>query len=224
MIAVVADAADREAAALVERWGPAGATLVTPPDLSRAGWVVEFPDAGPRFVAGGEVRMTADLSGVVVRLPAVLPGHLPHIRRADRDYASAEMTAFLSYWLAALRCPVISRPSPSFLLGVAWTNAQWLAAAAASGLRVRSVSVTEGAAPAAGELAWVTVVGDRSVGDDGPRGRAAVALARAGGAALLGVAFAAGGPTAAVVAVNARPPITCAVADALLDELGGTER
>lgn len=220
MIAVVADAADGEAAALAERWESAGAMLVTPFDLSRPGWAVEFPGAGPRFVAGGEVRRTADLSGVVVRLPAVLPGHLPHIRRPDRDYASAEMTAFLAYWLAALRCPVVNRPSPTFLLGPAWTNAQWLAAATASGLRVRCVSVVQGEAPRPGDLAWVTVVGDRSLGDDGPRGRAAVALARAGGAVLLGVAFEAGGSTAAVVAVSARPPMTGAVADALLDALG----
>jgi hypothetical protein len=223
LIAVVADPADPEAAGLVERWGHAGAIMVTPDDLSRAGWVVGFPDAGPHFVAGGEIRRTAELSGVVVRLPAVLPGHLPHLRDEDRDYASAEMTAFLSYWLGALRCPVINRPSPSFLLGPAWTNAQWLGAAAALALRVRTARVTNGVIPAPGDLNWVTVVGDESLGDVDWQGTAAVALARASGVALLGVGFEGGGTTAAVAAVSIRPPITHAVADALLAEFAAAE-
>ena len=70
MILVLADLVDGEADALVEAWG-AEAALLGVDDLSRPGWVADFPHAGPAFVADGQRRATRDLTGVLVRLPAV---------------------------------------------------------------------------------------------------------------------------------------------------------
>src|SRR5262249_12585777 len=133
LIVVVADEADDEAVALVSRWTAADAVRLTPGDLSRPGWSALLPQAGPTFVAERERRATADITGVLVRLAAVSPHDLPYFGEEDREYAAAEMTAFLAYWLSALTCPVVNRPSPSFLLGPAWTNEQWLGFAAGFG-------------------------------------------------------------------------------------------
>ena len=207
MIVVLADLADGEAEALVEGWG-AGAALLGVDDLSRPGWVVDFPQAGPAFVADGQRRATRDVTGVLVRLPAVRAVDLPHIAEADRDYAAAEMTAFLAYWLSALECPVVNRPTPSLLMGPAWSVARWLALARDLGM----AGVQEHGGPAD---RWVTAVGDRVFPAEDPAARVAVALARQAGVILLGLGFAGD----RLVTVSLRPLLTSDIADAVRELL-----
>ena len=207
MIVVLADLADGEADALVEAGG-AAAALLGVDDLSRPGWVVHFPQAGPAFVADGERRATRDVTGVLVRLPAVRTGDLPHIAEADRDYAAAEMTAFLAYWLSALECPVVNRPTPSLLMGPAWPVARWLALARELGI----ADAQEHGGPAD---RWVTAVGDRAVPAEDPAARLAVALARRAGVTLLGLGFAGD----RLITVSLRPLLTREVADAVRELL-----
>lgn len=207
MIVVLADLADGETDALVEAWG-AEAALVGVDDLSRPGWVAEFPQAGPAFVADGQRRATRDLTGVLVRLPAVRAEHLPHIAEADRDYAAAEMTAFLAYWLSALECPVVNRPTPSLLMGPAWTVVRWLALA-------RDLGIAGAQEPGGPAERWVTAVGGRAFPAEDPAAPAAVALARQAGVSLLGLGFAGD----RLITVSLRPLLTSEVADALRELL-----
>ena len=207
MIAVLADLADGEATALVDAWG-SEAALLGVDDLSRPGWAGDFPHAGPAFVVDGLTRATRDLTGVLVRLPAVRPEHLPHIDSADREYAAAEMTAFLAYWLSALECPVVNRPTPTLLMGPAWTVARWLALA-------RDLGIAAAREPGGRADRWVTAAGDQAFPADDPAGPAAAALARQAGVSLLGLGFA----RDRLVSVSLRPLLTSDVADAVRELL-----
>lgn len=217
MIVVIADDADDEAQWLVARWTAANAVLLTPFDLSRPGWSALFPQAGPSFVAAAEQRSTDDVTGVLVRLAAVTPQHLPHFIDEDRDYAAAEMTAFLVYWLNALSCPVVNRPSSPYLLGPAWSTEQWLARARELGIPVATITVSRdrGVSPEP-TLEWITVAGARTFPAHAPGAPSALKLAQHAGVALLAAGFDVSGSAARLAAVTLRPTMRAEIADALL--------
>jgi hypothetical protein len=207
MLVVVASPWDEAAHALVERWEPHGAGLLTVNDLSTAGWrqYLEDPDRS-RAVIDGRVVATSDISGVLTRLPAVTEQELPAIVSEDRDYAAVEMTAFLTYWLSTLECPVLNQPSASCLCGPSWRPEQWALAASRLGLPVAprrryTPPFGKGAtadiddlpfsfADAHAEAVQMTVIGDRCIGSgDEDLARQARLLATAAGVDLLAVVF-----------------------------------
>src|SRR6185312_5009593 len=135
MLLAVASGYDRSAAAWAARHG---AALLTPADLSVAGWRYHAGISGPNTaVVGGEVITVDALDGVLTRLPYVSPVELGHIVETDQEYVAAEMTAFLLAWLSRLPCPVINRPTSSWLCGPAWPPERWVWTAARLGLHVR---------------------------------------------------------------------------------------
>lgn len=220
MIVVVAEDADDEAASLVSRWTAADAVRLTPIDLSTPGWSALFPQAGPSFVAGGERHPTAEISGVLVRLAAVSPQHLPHFAAEDREYAAAEMTAFLAYWLNALQAPVVNRPSSPFLLGPAWTNEQWLVQASKDRIPVVTVMVSRGnSAVPQQTLEWISVAGGRAFPESAAGAESALKLAEHTGVPLLGAGFDLSDSVARLAAVTVRPAISAEIADVLLPML-----
>jgi hypothetical protein len=222
---VLAGCHDAAARALVERWGPVRAALVTPADLSRPGWVHSVGRGGDGAAAVvAECVLAADeLDGVVVRIAAVPAAELGHVRAEDRAYAAAEMTAFLLAWLDACPCPVVNRPTPGCLNGPPWREAQWAHAASAVGLPVaaagRDGAGEEGAPTGrdgAGEVV-VTVVGERCLGGAHPRRvDQARRLAARAGVDLLAVRFGGAGPDAPFLGAHVWPDVANpAVADAL---------
>jgi hypothetical protein len=228
---VLAGRGDLAAAALVHRLTADRARLMTCADLAKPGWRVEpsDPTAG-RAVLGGELVPTRWITGVLTRLPAVTERELPMIDPADRAYSAAEMTAFLSYWLTALPCPVLNRPTASTLCGPGWRTERWLLAADRLGIagqpRRRRVSAfgteadcsgSEPVAPA--ELTSVTVVGRRCFGTTEPElARQAQALADAAGVQLLVAHFRRIGPDHQLIDAHPwvdlhQPEITTAIDD-----------
>lgn len=219
MLVVVASPWDEAARALVERWEPHGAGLLTVDDLSRAGWRHYLEDPyRSRAVIDGRVVETGDISGVLIRLPAVTEQELPKIVAEDRAYAAAEMTAFLTYWLSTLKCPVLNQPSPSCLCGPSWWPEQWTQVASRLGLPVAprrryTPPFAEGISAAMDEPLFsftdahagavqMTVIGDRCIGaGDEDLARQARLLATAAGVDLLAVVFS--GPEAGSQFVDA---------------------
>jgi len=131
VIAVLGSELDRAACKLVEAWSAVGGVLLSARDLCRRGWVFRVPnDRKGSFVAGAVARPIEALRGVVVRRPAVAAEELAWIAQEDRQYVAAEINAFLVAWLAALRCPVLNRPTATSLSGPAWSQIQWRVAAA----------------------------------------------------------------------------------------------
>ena len=236
MIVVVASPWDEAAHTLVERWEPHGAGLLTVNDLSRAGWrqYLKDPDRS-RAVIDGRVVATSDISGVLTRLPAVTEQELPAIVSEDREYAAVEMTAFLTYWLSTLECPVLNQPSPSCLCGPSWRPEQWTLAASRLGLPVAprrryTPLYDEGTSAAVDEPPFsfadshagavqMTVIGDRCIGaGDEDLARQARLLATAAGVDLLAVVFS--GPEAGSQFVDAHLWVDVwdnAVSESLLD-------
>lgn len=185
MLVVVASRHDKAAKALVEGWAVHGASLLTSEDLSVAGWRhylscsdVEWEslvttgvrhqprqatlDLHSTAVVGGQRIAIEQITGVLTRLPCIFEPELLHIVPEDRAYVAAEMNAFLISWLSRLKCPVLNRPTPNYLLGPAWRPEQWIYAAAQIGIpvrpRKRKVSLSpQTASTQVAEKPWVTV-------------------------------------------------------------------
>lgn len=235
MLIVLASRSDRAAAALVERWSPHGARLLTPADLSIAGWRFRpgSSHAGDSAVAQGRPLAVDEIGAVVTRLPLVFEQDLDHIAPADRAYVAAEMSAFLLAWLTALPCPVLNRPTATCLSGPFWRPEQWVYTAAGLGIPVapvrRKVTLGAAAAPDAAPLTSgtvITLVDGHSVAPAEPllvdRARR---LAAAAGTALLAVEFSDPGPDGRFIAASPWPDVADpAVADALLARLAPAHR
>jgi hypothetical protein len=160
MILVVASQVDLSAERLVGRWASHGASLLTPRDLCTEGMQLELGDVmAGKVVAGGNVHDVASVRGVVSMLPLVNEQELVGFDASDRRYVATEMTSFLLYFLSALRCPVLGRPTPASLVGPGWYVEQWISACRRVGF---AVSLEESAPSCARKL---TLVGDSVVGD-----------------------------------------------------------
>jgi hypothetical protein len=227
VILVVANRRDAPARAFVERYAAHGVCLLTPADLSIAGWYHRLGDLGTAVaVVAGRPLAACDIAGVVTRLPCVVEEDLGHITPVDRAYVAAEMTAFLRFWLQALPCPMLNRPTPLSLSGPVWRHEKWVHTAARLGMLVaparRQVMcaldpLTPAHLPSA--VSTVTIVGQRAVGDvDQVLATQARALADAAGVDLLAVQFSAPGPGAVFVRAHLWPDIAAAgVAEAIYE-------
>lgn len=227
-VLVVAGEGDAEAHALPVRLPDLDVRLLTPADLSCAGWEFRPGCATGIAVASGSPLATQELAAVLVRLPWVREHDVLRVDAADRTYAAAEMSAFLLAWLSALACPVINRPSTSCLAGPLWRPQRWIRAAASVGLRVGPVRCTTAAAtdrrPPAAEVPTViaTVVGERCLGVEEPAvaGRLCE-LARLSGAAALTVGLSDAGAEARFLAASPWPDLADDdVLDAVLARAG----
>jgi hypothetical protein len=135
VICVFAAPGDPRATAFIRSCDTTDVRLLTPADLSAPGWQFDLtcPERG-QAVIGGEPVLISQLTGVLTLLPAVFPQLLTRIVPAERDYAAAEMTAFLRCWLESLPCPVLNRPAAASLCGPWWRPERWAAAARSLGI------------------------------------------------------------------------------------------
>jgi hypothetical protein len=219
---------DIAARTLATRWG-AEARLLTVADLHRNGWGLELdPDGRVRTELADPAGKPLPITGVVNRLGVITPADLPQVHRQDRQYAAAELTAFLLAWLDACPAPVLNRPSAGSLNGPAWHPEQWAAAATSVGLRPdgvrRRIGLTAGTLRP--EPVWDRMIGAHVVGDDcfgevhPVLARRLCELARLAGTPLLGAVVSGPGPGARVRDISAWPDVADPqVADAVANAL-----
>jgi hypothetical protein len=81
-----------------------------------------------------------DITGVLNLLPYVCEEELVTIESDDRAYVSAEVTALLFYFLNALTCPIVNRPTAECLTGPGWRHEQWALACRRVGIPTRRIS------------------------------------------------------------------------------------
>lgn len=219
MLLILAHAGDAAARSLAARWGP-DTLLLTPTDLASCSWHLAVSAAGAPEAGLGPASQRRSPDGVLTRLGGVSAAELGHLRPPDRDYAAAELTAFLFAWLGACSCPVLNPPGPGCLNGPGWAPEHWARAASDVDLAVRTVRRPDGVQVAPAPVR-VTVVGERWFGPVEPLlGRRLCDLARRAGTPLLGVGLDGDGSDAALVEVTAWPDVgDAAVADAVLREL-----
>lgn len=230
-VIVVAAETDGEAHALPVRLPDLDVRLLTPADLSCAGWEFRPGCTAGMAVASGSPVATQDIAAVLVRLPWVREHDVLRVDAADRAYAAAEMSAFLLAWLSALPCPVINRPSSSCLAGPLWRPQRWAVAAASVGLRVAPVRCTTGAtdprAPAADAPTVIaTVIGERCLGVEEPALAVRLCkLARMAGAEALTIGLSDATADARFVTASPWPDLADdLVLDAVLARAGITAR
>lgn len=230
-IVILARPNDPAAAMMAERWATENVAVITPWDLSSAGWVYRSSEPGEPGERGASVAISsgrrlpaAEIGGVITRLPCVFEEDLGHMEPTDRGYAASEMTAFLLAWLCGLNCPVVNRPTPTLLWGPSWRHEKWVRVADSLGIPVeiarrRVGGVEEGAkSPVEGSVT-VTVVGRRCMGDVDPAvARHAKRLADAAAVDLLSVRFTGPDKGARFLGASIWPEtVTGEVADAIFE-------
>jgi hypothetical protein len=200
-VLVFANAGDEVADRFARRHARRGVRLVTPRDLSRAGWLCEFHEgaASAQAVVEGRPVPQSRLAGVIARLGCVTTADVPHIHTVDRAYVAAEMQAFLAAWLHALPCPVLNRPSTTCLAGNWWSPHKWIQTAVRLGIPVSALDQrVDGRAhqrrhhPTTRDtsITDVTIVGSRTIGQASPcLVRQARMLSRAAGLDFVTVRF-----------------------------------
>jgi hypothetical protein len=171
VLVVVAGSRDEKARDLAERWGSLDAAVLTPEDLSVAGWRHSPDDPElSRAVVDGRLVAAREITGVLTRSSHVSWWELTWISREDRAYVASEMTAFLRSWLASRGCPVLNPPSANCLSGPGWGQEQAVYVAAGLGIPVRPVewrsepSADVPASEPPSPDVTVTVVGGRCLG------------------------------------------------------------
>jgi hypothetical protein len=233
MIVIVASRHDLLAQTVANRWQVHDARVLTPRDLSLAGWQYRpGDDRKGKAVIAGQVVPNAEISAVLTSLPGVWIGELPEIVPEDREYIAAEMTAFLLTWLTSLGPRVHNRPTATGLTGPFWRPERWLHAAAQAGIPIRPLhryaapdTLPTPPLPASG-AAHITVIGTQAVGqvDEALKAQARQ-LARLAGVALLTARF--DGPQAGARFTGADFTLDLAaeeVVDALLAYLLNSEK
>lgn len=192
MILVLCDADDVAALWLVTRLRAAGeeCLLVTGDLLSFA------RGRSQRIGAGGVHALVRLDDDTVIETPELVVNRLPsppiaawrHAKPAERDYATAELIAFMLSWLAGLDCPVRNRPVPEclagpsphdLLAGVEARRAGLDTADASFGVDVSPYPLLEGALRAAGPGArpvHAVVLDGRILDRDGVARRAGAVL------------------------------------------------
>jgi hypothetical protein len=218
MLVIVGSRHDQAACDIVTRWAPHEAELLTCEDLSTPGWRHRlFDRSASRAVVGGHVVREGDIRGVLVRRPWILEQELTHVSASDREYAAAEMNAFLLSWLESLPCRVLNRPIGTSLCGPNWRPLQWARAAAGAGLAIeatrwrvpasrrRQPPVAVGAAETPID---VTVVGDQCLGaPDDLYAEGAKRLAAIAHVGLLSVRFVSAERSPVFVSASAMPSL-----------------
>lgn len=227
---ILAHGHDVSARVLATRWGRE-ALLLTVADLHRARWCLELDREGcARTELAGADGAPLRVEGVVNRLGVIAAADLPRVHPEDRQYAAAELTAFLLAWLDACPARVLNRPGAGSLNGPAWYPEQWAAAAVTVGLRVagirRRVALAHAGPPLASDPAWddavsARVVGDTCFGDVHPAlGERLCALARLARTPLLAATVEDHGPDARVQNLSVWPDLADpVVADAVVAAL-----
>jgi hypothetical protein len=230
MLVVLASNNDPVAQVLVARWADQGAVLLTCADITQPGWRYSLPcDRETRATIGGRRVDMDDIRGVLNRLPFVNPAELTNIIPSEREYVCVEITAFLTWWLSQLKCPVLNRPRAAGLMGPNWPLEQWVTTAVQLGIptrpTMRQLSPARGVEPSPDvpTLNTVTVVGPHCFGtNEATLADQARRLAQAAHVDVLAAHFTREHQefVAADVWINAAAP---EIADALLEALREAE-
>ncbi len=210
-------------------------------ELGCARWVYQAGTGGETSqvtLHDGRVLDSSGLRGVLNRLVAVPATALVQVAKADRDYASHELTALYTSWLFSLTCPVINRPTGAGLCGHWPDRSEWLRQAFAAGLPAASYRLMATESPwsgwippanGAGQRVETVILLDGAVADGQPPADlvpGCVRLAKRCGNRLVGLQFVVDASTSwRFMDATPMPDLAAAgdgLTDALAAALGGS--
>ena len=141
MILVACSVVDDAAAKLAEEIrGFAAASVLTCRELALLKCAIRCPEVTASVITVDGRSVTAnELRGVVNLLPAIFPDELYFYGETEREYQAAEFHALLTYFLAALPCPVVNRPTAMSLTGPYLGRTAWYHVAKNVGVPVAEV-------------------------------------------------------------------------------------
>jgi len=148
MILVLASAANNEAAAFARKRTNAAASVITCYDIAVNKSSFRYPDvASSKITVQGKILMVKEIEGVINLLPAIFPDELFFYPPEEREYQAAEFHALLTFFLSALECPVINRPTSLSLTGPFINPLSWFHAADAAGIPLSGVQFSSNDPP-----------------------------------------------------------------------------
>jgi hypothetical protein len=170
VIVILAAMRDDDTASLASEL-PARAAILTLAELAAERSCLHDPgfERSTVTVEDDEIGV-GEIAGIVNLLPAVLPDALTIFDPNEREYQASELHAWLLFFLSALRCPVVNRPTPLSLNGPVQGGLGWFALARASGVPVSAVSVGSSepdTSPEEGDVVEVACVGGVVVSPSG---------------------------------------------------------
>ena len=138
MILVTCSVVDDAAAKLTEEIRSfAAASVLTCRDLALSKCAIRCPNiAYSRLTLAGRNVAAGEILGVINLMPAVFPGELYFFLETEREYQAAEFHALLTFFLGALPCPVVNRPTAASLTGPYAGKAAWIHVARRLGIPV----------------------------------------------------------------------------------------
>jgi hypothetical protein len=143
MILVLASAVNEDARTFASELAcVTAASVLTCRDLAEEPSDFRHPDfhASSLTVAGRKIAVQ-EIDGIVNLLPTVLPDELFFYPPEEREYQAAEFQALLTFFLSALACPVVNRPSPQSLNGPCSSAIAWRCFARREGLAVAPIKL-----------------------------------------------------------------------------------
>ncbi len=118
MILIITNNIDDNSRLLKAKWPGNEAVLLSVNDLTQEGWKINNADfTTSTFIAEGKPYHVSQIKGVINLLSSIYPYELFKIVEADRIYVSAELNAFLFYFLSQLSCKFLNDPSLLNLAG-----------------------------------------------------------------------------------------------------------
>jgi len=215
-IVILARAGHAPARALAAAWPGGAATLATPGDFLRAAWRWRLRPTGA-ITAQGPAWLTAP-AGVLCLLEAVTAADLPIIAPEDREYAAAELSAFLSAWLYTLPCRRLNPPSLTALNGERHALL-WRAHAQEAGLQTLPLEAADpeaAYAPPAVPATTITAIAGTILGGTAKTQAAILRLAGRAGLPMLQATFCETPRGLALHSATAQPDLSAPAALAAL--------
>jgi hypothetical protein len=215
MILVACSVVDDAAAKLVEEIrGFAAASVFTCRDLALSKCSIRCPNvADSRLTLEGRNVAAGGIVGVINLMPAVFPDELYFFPETEREYQAAEFHALLTFFLGALPCPVVNRPTAASLTAPYAGKAGWIHVARKLGIPVADLRLDSAnwamldAKKQPGELAEATCLHGEVISGSTPWAIGACRLASAVGVEYLRASFSKHGDGHALLAVNTVPDI-----------------
>jgi hypothetical protein len=143
MLLLLASVGDAAAMAFAEEMPSAmAAAVLTCRDLAEHRLELRHPDfqASTLTVRGQTVRVP-EIDGVINLLPAIFPGELVFYPPEEQEYQACEFHALLTFFLSALTCPVVNRPSSVSLTGPSPDPLGWYHLASRLGIPITDIAL-----------------------------------------------------------------------------------